>query len=372
MHPDSIGKPERALKVTFCWTEVSGYITTCWQALAERHPVKLHVIHLKGLTPEDCIVPDQYSLASSIPNNILDLAQAHSPRAIAQLVADTSPDVVVTCGWLYRPYVEAVLDPKLRDVILTVGMDSPWEGRWRQRLARFHLSQFVARIDIVMVAGERSREYALRLGVPDERVFSGFYGFDFKRFEQAAAIRMAGSWPRRFLFAGRYVKEKDLETLLAAYRLYRQSTPSPWGLSCCGIGPLGPLLAGAEGVTNHGFVPPKDLPALFAQHGAFVMPSRFEPWGVAIGEAAASGMPLICSTACGAALDLLRPFYNGLSFPPGDVSQLARAMAWIAAHHDELPLLGRRSQCLAGAYSAEVWTDRWYDCFSNALANRRG
>jgi glycosyltransferase involved in cell wall biosynthesis len=359
--------------VTFCWAEVSSYITACWQALAERHQVKLHVIHLEGLTGRSWITPGQYSLDSSISNTLLDSAQARAPEAIVRLVADTVPDVIVTCGWLFRPYVDAVLNPMLSDAVLTVGMDSPWEGRWRQRLARFRLRRFLARIDTVMVAGERSREYAQQLGVPGERVFMGFYGFDFKRFAAAAsALRPAGLWPRHFLFAGRYVKEKDLETLLAAYRLYRQSSPNPWNLSCCGVGPLAPLLAGAEGVTDRGFVQPKELPALFAQHGAFVMPSRFEPWGVAIGEAAASGMPLICSSACGAALDLLRPFYNGLSFSPGDVQQLARAMAWIAAHHDELPLMGRRSQCLAGAYAAEVWADRWYDCFCHALDNRRG
>jgi glycosyltransferase involved in cell wall biosynthesis len=131
------------------------------------------------------------------------------------------------------------------------------------------------------------------------------------------------------------------------------------------------LLVGAEGVTDHGFVQPKELPEFFSQHGAFIMPSRFEPWGVAIGEAAASGMPLICSSACGAALDLLRPFYNGLSFSPGDAPQLARAMAWMSDHAEQLPLMGSRSQCLARAYGADMWADRWYECFKYALENRR-
>jgi glycosyltransferase involved in cell wall biosynthesis len=163
-----------------------------------------------------------------------------------------------------------------------------------------------------------------------------------------------------------------LETLLAAYQLYRESSSNPWTLSCCGMGPLAPLLAGKEGVTDHGFLQPRDLAVLFAQHGAFIMPSQFEPWGVAIGEAAASGMPLICSTACGAASDLLRPFYNGLSFSTGDVRGLAYAMSWIETHYDYLPVMGSRSQHLAEAFSAPVWADRWNECFRYALENRRG
>jgi glycosyltransferase involved in cell wall biosynthesis len=307
-----------------------------------------------------------------MPHTSLNVKRKQSPKVIAELVAATAPDVVVTAGWLYPPYVKALLDPVLKDIPLVIGMDSPWEGRWKQHLARFPLRRYLARTDAVMVAGERSREYALRLGVPTERIFTGLYGYDFTHFAEASqASRSTSPTPRKFLFTGRYVREKDLETLLAAYDLYRRSSPDPWTLSCCGMGPLAPLLKGREGVTDHGFVQPKDLVMTFAQHGAFVMPSRFEPWGVAIGEAAASGMPLICSTACGAALDLLRPFYNGLSFSPGDVQELAHAMTWIEEHYEKLPLMGSRSQQLAEAFSAQVWADRWNDCFRYVLENPR-
>jgi len=360
----------RPLRVTFCWAEVSGYIAACWKALAARHQVELHITLLEGLSAKP--VPGRDSLLSSMPHTSLNVKHKQQPQVIAQLVANTKPDVVVTAGWLYPPYVKALLHPSLCDTALVIGMDSPWEGRWKQHLARFPLRRYLARTDAVMVAGERSREYALRLGMPVERIFTGLYGYDFTHFAEAADdTRSRRQTPRQFLFTGRYVKEKDLETLLAAYQLYRKSSSNPWTLSCCGMGPLAPLLAGGEGVTDHGFVQPKDLVGLFAQHGAFIMPSQFEPWGVAIGEAAASGMPLICSTACGAALDLLRPFYNGLSFSPGDVQELAHAMAWIEDHQAELPVMGSRSQHLAEAFSAEVWADRWNDCFRYVLEHRR-
>jgi glycosyltransferase involved in cell wall biosynthesis len=70
-------------------------------------------------------------------------------------------------------------------------------------------------------------------------------------------------------------------------------------------------------------------------------------------------------------LDLLRPFYNGLSFSPGDVQELAHAMSWMEKNYEDLPLMGSRSQRLAEAFSAEVWADRWNDCFRYALENRR-
>jgi len=97
------------------------------------------------------------------------------------------------------------------------------------------------------------------------------------------------------------------------------------------------------------------------------MASHFEPWGVAIAEAAASGLPLICTTACGASVDLVRPYYNGLLAAPRDVDGLARAMQWIHEHESELPIMGKRSHALAEAFSAEAWAARWHNYLLEAL-----
>ena len=372
---EAVGRPSRAkggrpLRVTFLWAEVSGYIAACWEALAERHDVALHIIHLEGLASAP--VPGRDSLLSKISNEVLSVANEELPTSIARRVARRSPDLIVTSGWLYRPYVQAAQDPSLHSAALVIGMDSPWEGRWKQHLARFALRSYLARADAFMVAGDRSREYARRLGVPAERIFTGLYGYDFRHFAGASTqLREDAPWPRKFLFTGRYVNEKALDTLVSAYQRYRESSHEAWALSFCGMGPMEGLLKDVPGVQDFGYVEPRDLAALFAQHGAFIMPSRFEPWGVAIGEAAASGMPLICSTACGAALELLRPFFNGLSFATDDSGQLAYAMSWMEEHYQELPLMGQRSQQLAEAHSAEVWADRWADCFRFALEQRK-
>ena len=50
---------------------------------------------------------------------------------------------------------------------------------------------------------------------------------------------------------------------------------------------------------------PEDLLAFMSTGKAFVLPSTFEPWGVAVHEFAAAGYPLILSDAVGA---LARPW----------------------------------------------------------------
>ena len=89
------------------------------------------------------------------------------------------------------------------------------------------------------------------------------------------------------------------------------------------------------------------------------MPSRYEPWGVAIAEAAAAGLPILCTEACGASVELVRPYYNGLIVPTDDAQSLADAMIWCHAHRDRLAEFGERGRSLAAAYSADVWAERW-------------
>ena len=114
-------------------------------------------------------------------------------------------------------------------------------------------------------------------------------------------------------------------------------------------------------MVDAGFKSPKDLPDVFSRHGAFVLASRFEPWGVVLAEAASSGLPIICSTACGASADVVRPYFNGITVASGDVSGLARAMRWIHDHESELPVMGARGSALAEAHSSEAWATRWHN-----------
>ncbi len=100
------------------------------------------------------------------------------------------------------------------------------------------------------------------------------------------------------------------------------------------------------------------------------MPSLEEPWGVAIGEAAATGLPLVCSEVCGAAVDLLRSFYNGVTVPPGDAAALANALEWMHNNHHRLRTFGQRSRNLAHPFSAEAWAERLHACFISVVNGR--
>lgn len=159
--------------------------------------------------------------------------------------------------------------------------------------------------------------------------------------------------------------------MLAAYRLYRSSVPKPWTLSCCGMGSLSKSLLGIEGVEDVGFLQPHLLPDVFSSHGVFVIASRFDPWPLVVVEACAAGLPIICTEACGSAVELVRAYFNGFTVATDDVKALAEKMIWMHLNYNALPSLGFNGISLASAYSAEVWAQSWRDMCSEVLNHSR-
>lgn len=349
------------MRVVVCWAGMQGYVAACLRALNGIPSIDLHVVHLDF---QD--LPFQEELLHEVSNQRLMASESNT--VIPELVAKWNPDIVFLCGWFYEPYRRLVDRPELRSARFVLGMDTPWTGTWQQRLNQVRLRGFMRRMDKVMVAGTRSAEFARRLDAAPAKIVNGLYGFDFTGFREHGGRRLDATpeWPRRFLFAGRYTRVKGIDVLVEAYRRYRALVDDPWPLDCCGTGPEAALLQ-EEGIRDLGYVQPSGLPRLFAEHGVFVMPSREEPWGVAIAEAAATGLPLVCTAVCGAADDLLRSYYNGVTVPPDDAPALADAMTWMHQNHGRLRELGLRSRQLAHAFSAEAWAERMQACFAGAL-----
>ena len=150
--------------------------------------------------------------------------------------------------------------------------------------------------------------------------------------------------------------------LAEAYRRYRAASADPWPLMVVGIGPMDEELKAIDGVELLGFVPPEELPAVMTATGCFVLPSRFEPWGVVLQEAAAAGQAVICTSTCGGASRLVLDGYNGRVVAPDKVDELASAMTWVASADPEHRMaMSVRSTELAGQYTPTRWAEHLAD-----------
>ena len=344
------------MKIVICSMGYSGYSTACWRTLAGNSDVELVVY-----TPETDY-PYKGDILAGLNVNVLDSTAFANVRSVCDQIVAEKPDAITIGGWASPAFRALAYDVRLMGVRKLLTIDSMWTGSSRQILARWALHRFVKRLDGVIVAGERGRQFARWLGFRSEQIFTSTYGYDAPIFNPVLERRLERhEWPRRFCFVGRYAPIKGLDMLLVAYDIYRRRVSYPWELHCFGKGPL--ALAG-EGIVDHGFLQPCDLPEALEAQGVFVFPSIHEPWGVALAEAAGAGMPLICSDAVASGIDLVRNLYNGIVFPAGNAERLADALIWMHEHADILSEMGQRSQVYAGAYSPDIWAARWLDACS--------
>src|SRR5437899_2567020 len=268
--------------------------------------------------------------------------KAELRRAFRSALEQTSPDVVAVNGWNNFGSLIAVNCCLRRGIPMVVMSESARgdEPRawWKEMIKRRIIGLYSA----ALVGGQRHVEYLVELGMPRERVFTGYDVVDNHYFRQKAEevrrqrleVRQKHALPENFFLASaRFVEKKNLSALIQAYAEYRQRSEvrgrksdisdqhSPWDLVVLGDGPLKTDLCRLisdlrlnEHVHLPGFEPYDELPVYYALANAFVHVSTTEQWGLVVNEAIASGLPVIVSERCGWVPGLVEG--KGLSFDP--------------------------------------------------------
>ncbi len=128
--------------------------------------------------------------------------------------------------------------------------------------------------------------------------------------------------------------------------------------------------AARERIVYHGFQPPEELPRFFAEADVFVLPSRYDGWGVVVNQALGAGLPLICSDAVGAAHDLIEEEVNGSLFPAGNAEALLARMELLASDPARRERWGAASRQIAARWQPDVGAARWVEAFETVLSSR--
>ena len=174
----------------------------------------------------------------------------------------------------------------------------------------------------------------------------------------------ATAQPRRLaafqaLFAGRLEGEKGLATLLEAWNA--AGLPADRALVLAGDGPYR-AQAAARGAHAPGALPAMQLRDFYAGSDVLVVPSIptrdfLEPWGLVVNEAFDQGVPVIATTAVGAAAGgLVAHERTGLVVPPGDAAALAAALERVAADPALRARLGAAGrEAVAARHSHAAW-----------------
>ena len=224
--------------------------------------------------------------------------------------------------------------------------------------------------DAFLPIGSKNCEYFRSMGVSEEKLFLMPYAVDNEFF--AAKAREASSRredlrqelglaPGRpiILYAAKLVERKCPQDLLEAFRLLApdgRREPSAY-LLYVGDGELRPELearakaTGWSSIKFLGFKNQTELPRFFDLCDLFVLPSRFETWGLVVNEVMNAGRPIVLSTDVGCQADLLRHGENGYRFETGNVAALQSALAQALASPQRLKQMGEKSKALIEHWS---------------------
>ncbi len=274
-------------------------------------------------------------------------------KKMANALREVDPAVVMIPGWA-TPASLIALEWCVRNQRPAVVMSESNAFD----VKRYALRELIKRIVVSLFSaglagGQLQREYLMTLGLPRNRVFTGYDVVDNEYFatnavhvrENKAAFRRELNLPEKyFLASARFVPRKNLSTLIRAYSRYRQlagnrddgqrtTENGPWDLVLLGDGPLKADLCRLifdlrlhRHVHLPGFVQYRELPAYYALADVFVHASTTEQWGLVVNEAMATGLPVIVSKQCGCVPDLVAEGKNGFTFDPGSVKNLGKLM----------------------------------------------
>lgn len=288
------------------------------------------------------------------------------------LLSRLKPHVVVIGGWSTAATQLATLWCRTHQVPYLLMSDNhlgePRPG-WVKALKRLVLKRLVPQAAGWLVPGRLAREHLVHYGAEDSRTVEFPLTIDapafLRRADELAARRddvrrRLGVDPDAtvILTVGRLIELKSPDVLLRAAARAQALADEPLHVVLAGDGPLAvPLRAIAKGldvpVTFAGFLEGDPLEELYAAADVFALLSRREVWGVVVNEAMCFGLPLVLSSAVGAAADLLESGANGYLVAPGDVEAAAQAFAQLARNSAERAAFGRRSRELIYPWGLE-------------------
>ena len=105
-------------------------------------------------------------------------------------------------------------------------------------------------------------------------------------------------------------------------------------------------------------LPEEDLPDYYGAADVFVLPSRYEPFGIVMLEAMACQVPVIATNVGGPAT-VIEPERTGLLVDPTDIATFAKALAALIQHPERRMSYGQRARAVVEAeYSWQIIADR--------------
>ena len=335
-----------------------GYQIPILKEFVEKRHAQVHVVHW-----------DQKKLTPYKPPNLENVTyynrSEYTQRQLKILATRINPDIIYISGWQDKDYLSVVKVFRKKGIPVISGFDDQWKGSFKQHVASL-IFPFIRNkyFSHGWVAGPYQYEYARKMGFKKNEIIFNLYSGNTPLFNKGIEYLdiKAKDYPKTFLYVGNFRSIKGTDLLVDAFKKYRMIYHGNWELICIGNGELRCLMENISGLEVLDFMNQDKLVEMTKRAGIFVLPSRFDQWGVVVHEFASAGMPLILSEHVGARPTFLIENYNGLSFKNNSSEHLAKVMfAMSNKSNSELIEMSKNSFLLSKKMSrVKTWSMQRY------------
>ena len=341
------------MKILLLYTELADYTLACLKALKNATDTsEITVIHYP-INPE---APFDFDFRQT--GIFISVSTFSTYRQIKDYVDAFQPDKIVVSGWANKWYLRICIACRTKTTCI-LSMDNHWSGTLKQKFFTLLFRSLLIHVfKRIWVPGNPQVSYAKKLGFKDKDIIKGFYSCNtdfYLQIGKTALLAKQQNFPRKLICVARYISAKNYTTLWEAFIQWKSKTNNDWELWCAGTGEQFEQRIQHPAIRHLGFVQKDTWQDIIVQTGVFILPSSFEPWGVAVHEFAAAGYPLILSSEVGAASAFLEK-RNGWRFSPYDKQKLMD----IFNELDSLPAsalcaMGYQSMAMANKITPATW-----------------
>lgn len=283
-------------------------------------------------------------------------------RDLVGKILDWNPDALLVYGWSFQSHLTVMRYFKGKIPVFFRGdsnlLDELPGFSFKKLFRRIFLKWVYHFVDTAFAVGNANRHYYMAHGLKEGQIIDAPHAIDIERFQANSASLEAAAEEWRaslaietqeivFLFAGKLEPKKSPEILVRAFLALKDQNAH---LIIVGNGILENELheLSAEHPHIH-FLPFQNqskMPVVYRLANVFVLPSAGpgETWGLAVNEAMASGRPVIVSTGCGCAQDLVVDGQTGWKFEKNQIDDLtAKLKLALAKRNASLHLMGMQN-----------------------------
>ncbi len=238
-------------------------------------------------------------------------------------------------------------------------------ARWEKQAFR--------KAQVVVAVSDKVAQDLLEIGVPPESIKVILNGVDLQEFSPGVSNRQKWQLPESVplaIFAGDIrLSRKNLDTVLQALVKVPELH-----LAVAGNTEGSPYLQLAEslGLSQrvHFLGQRSDLPELMKAVDFLVFPSRYEPFGLVVIEAMASGLPVITASSTGAA-DLVTPESGIVLSDSDDPEALTQAIQLLTSNLSLRQQMGKTARSIAEQHSWTNMAQTYLDLFEELINHEK-